>query len=61
MSISLPSAEVADFSVYKPVLIMFGLVNGLHDVLKVTYLKCALSLVGPVAILCVLVLAEWPG
>lgn len=33
----LPSAEVAAYSVYKPVLVFFGVVDGLHRFLKVRY------------------------
>ena len=34
---SLPSAEPAEYGVYKPVLIIYGLVNGLQHMLKVRY------------------------
>ena len=33
--ISFPAIVVAEFSTYKPLLIMFGLVNGFQEVLKV--------------------------
>jgi len=45
---SLPSAEPAEYGVYKPVLIIFGLVDGLQQMLKVCHQSSSTS--GPLSI-----------